>query len=453
MKKIFGVISVASATAVLAGFSSQFVFEHTDNTGILIDVDETLMIEEGGLIGNINNFVTGYNKYSSVSYPMSYEELASSYANSVFINRDFYVCGSNMDIYDYNDVNAYAGFSYCENSELLGSLVISKNARDDLFQGIYDMMINDTEKYVVVDNVIYKDVGDYKYYSSNGEEVTQLELHSIMKHYSEEKKNKLSNFDLDNIEYENSMNLNRLFTDDLESDEEYSIGNSGGNSDGYSMESSEIASHLDDRYGSGYTISSSDTISGVESFIMRKFGRGNHCVLTAYTRIFAYHDDNGHPKFKDDHNDLFSDIEAVAKNNELYDSGNGVDFNHINNVGDDYLRHVGYRKKKFGISYGSNASTYYTFSFNGQVKNEVEDDSPVILAMTSGSYENHAVTVVGYKTYKKTTGKWFYKRTHYVNFVEVYDGWSSEPHYIDYNAFTTIGSDMFSFASFTEVHM
>ncbi|WP_370801795.1 hypothetical protein [Eubacterium ventriosum] len=52
-----------------------------------------------------------------------------------------------------------------------------------------------------------------------------------------------------------------------------------------------------------------------------------------------------------------------------------------------------------------------------------------------GYYGNHSVTVCGYIEYRKKhkIGKVSYYS--YYRMIEVYDGWSSTRHYIDYNAF------------------
>lgn len=80
-------------------------------------------------------------------------------------------------------------------------------------------------------------------------------------------------------------------------------------------------------------------------------------------------------------------------------------------------------------------SYIYVWSFNDQVKKEINADRPVIMNILRGYYGNHKVTVCGYAIYKRTKSYLGIKITKTYDMVQVYDGWSTNKKYIDYSAF------------------
>ena len=68
------------------------------------------------------------------------------------------------------------------------------------------------------------------------------------------------------------------------------------------------------------------------------------------------------------------------------------------------------------------------------VKREIDAGRPLLLNISSGYYGNHTVTIVGYHEYTKGEGK------NKKRFLKVYDGWSKQPRYIDYEQLVAIRS-------------
>ncbi|MFP3153434.1 hypothetical protein LQZ18_03210 [Lachnospiraceae bacterium ZAX-1] len=101
-----------------------------------------------------------------------------------------------------------------------------------------------------------------------------------------------------------------------------------------------------------------------------------------------------------------------------YTDAIGTNPTQINNITADTLGCYGYTSTCKGI---------YVWTFNGQIKAEINADRPVIMNIARGYYGNHSVTVAGYSVYK-TQG------TNYP-FIQIVDGWKNAYRYIDYNAF------------------
>ena len=99
----------------------------------------------------------------------------------------------------------------------------------------------------------------------------------------------------------------------------------------------------------------------------------------------------------------------------------------INNIIDDVLDYYGYSK--------SYSDGIYVWSFGGEVKDEIDNNRPVVMNIARGYYGNHSVTVCGYAIYKsKHDFLWTsYTKTH--DLIRVYDGWTTSTRYIDYEAF------------------
>lgn len=105
--------------------------------------------------------------------------------------------------------------------------------------------------------------------------------------------------------------------------------------------------------------------------------------------------------------------------------GNGL------NVCEDYLQ---------DYNYNSNCNGVYIWSFNSQVKGEIDAGRPVILNITSGYYGNHSVVVNGYEIYEINGVEY--------PFIQVSDGWVYGYRYIDYNDFARSTLASFNTVSF-----
>ncbi|MDD4002706.1 MAG: hypothetical protein PHE12_00695 [Clostridia bacterium] len=72
----------------------------------------------------------------------------------------------------------------------------------------------------------------------------------------------------------------------------------------------------------------------------------------------------------------------------------------------------------------------------GTIMAIVDDNKPVILNMSSGTYGSHTVLINGYKVYySERKFLWWWVRTEYI-MLAVSDGWYSDQRYIDWDAMT-----------------
>lgn len=205
---------------------------------------------------------------------------------------------------------------------------------------------------------------------------------------------------------------------------------------------SDPAKYLVDRYGGTVTLTSSKKLS-MSSFICGDFEEKNNCTLVAITRILKYYNKKGYTKIPSGYKKIYSDVLKIAKGYG-YSEESGTFPTKINNIIDDVLEDYDYPK--------SYSKAYYVWTFKSEVKNEIDNNRPVVMNILRGYYGNHSVTVCGYRIYK-TKHKLpigSYTRTHHL--ICVYDGWKRESRYIDYEAFAF---DLISsgFGSFNTVIM
>lgn len=120
-----------------------------------------------------------------------------------------------------------------------------------------------------------------------------------------------------------------------------------------------------------------------------------------------------------EYNDIYDKVRKVAIEYE-YDPEKGTSFTKINNIVEEVLEGYGYKKAK--------CKGIYIWTFNEQVKKEIDANRPVIMNIAREYYGNHTVTVCGYAKY--VSSGWI---PH--NMIQVYDGWTSARRYIDYEAF------------------
>lgn len=83
--------------------------------------------------------------------------------------------------------------------------------------------------------------------------------------------------------------------------------------------------------------------------------------------------------------------------------------------------------------YNQNINVYLTDSVTSAV-DSINTGKAVYMAINgSSTYQDHAVVLLGYQKYSYTTGWWVFKKTHYVYFYEIADGWKVSSNYFDPN--------------------
>lgn len=183
--------------------------------------------------------------------------------------------------------------------------------------------------------------------------------------------------------------------------------------------------YLENRYGGVVKFKRSRCLNINNDSMSTVSGKSaNNCSLVAISKVLEYLKTSKTPNIPDSIQNIYKDVEKVGKKYGYTDK-KGTDFWDIYDISRDVIKNYGYTPK---------CDTYYIWSFD-TVVNEMSDWTPLILNISSGYYENHSVTVVGYNIY--TIGNREYPM------LRVSDGWHSNKYrYIDFNDFewSSLGS-------------
>jgi len=183
----------------------------------------------------------------------------------------------------------------------------------------------------------------------------------------------------------------------------------------------------------GYTLGYEKTLCSKISNFTQGYLEPNagNCTLASITRILKYFGDQGYTKIPVNTKDIYIKVRDIGVNHgykpSAPDSGvksywyNLVTYNpfEIDNMVQEAWDAFNYQSGK-----GNNK---YTFTFD-TIKNEIDNNRPMLLNIGTGDYSGHTVTIIGYKYYNSPD------RNSYVDkpFLQIYDGWSDEIRYIDY---------------------
>lgn len=184
-------------------------------------------------------------------------------------------------------------------------------------------------------------------------------------------------------------------------------------------------SYVNDRYGSGWSLKNSKTISGVPVYLQADFGDPNNCTLSTLTMIFMYHRNySGKTNIPSDKYVLYNRIKTIATTHG-WTPENGTPPTKIDDIINDVWAYYGY--SGYGVNFYEPVYSAYT--------GQVDMNRPSSINIASGYYGNHSVALVGYRTYQKS---WNPDK----GFLKVHDNWTTETRYIDYAAFvgTTVAS-------------
>lgn len=176
---------------------------------------------------------------------------------------------------------------------------------------------------------------------------------------------------------------------------------------------------VNDAYGSGWTLSTSKTISGVTAHLLTEWSDDSNCALGAITTVFQYWRGKGYSNIPSSVSTLYADVKAKAVELGAWSESTGTDpF-----LADNVVTAV-WAKYNYPHGTGSNIDFWAYSSFTSQVDN----NRPALINIHDGYYADHTVTLFGYKTYNKTlnTDK---------GFLQVYDGWVTASRYISYADF------------------
>ncbi|HEY5586591.1 MAG TPA: hypothetical protein VIK78_19135 [Ruminiclostridium sp.] len=189
------------------------------------------------------------------------------------------------------------------------------------------------------------------------------------------------------------------------------------------------------------SLTSNKTVTNVPNFTMNDFVYGvNNCVLAGTARIIQTlinrHSVIGDLSLKPYDKQVHGFIESIAKKKYNYDIVAGVPFPTDNdNLVKDALNKYGF------LLYDAKNKYLIDANFDA-MKKSVDNNMPFLLncsaqyvntecvnihVTNNPTYTDHTVTGIGYQEYSTVVGS--------INLIEVYDGWSSTPRYIDYDEF------------------
>ena len=182
-----------------------------------------------------------------------------------------------------------------------------------------------------------------------------------------------------------------------------------------------LMKYLSDNYGEGFLVSEAH-IAKVVPLLQKNYGGQNDCTLTSITSIISYIVNN-----KVWITTLYQEVEDIAEK-YFYKEDRGTMYAAIRSIFNESVKK--YSNKTSCAKFGK--GTGYNFEY---IKSKIDEKMPLILSMTNDGmdyYKNHSVTIVGYAIYK-INGK-------NVNLLKIYDNWTTEVSYVDYNKLSPISS-------------
>ena len=176
-----------------------------------------------------------------------------------------------------------------------------------------------------------------------------------------------------------------------------------------------LKNYIDSNYNGAVLLEEKSLI--LDNFIQNDFFLSDkNCSLVAMTRIIKYYCEpfNNIPY---NSKDIYKEIYNIALHYG-FNLRTGTPPTKIDYILSDYFEKIGIEIK---------SKDYYLPNFYKPIKKELDNNRPLIMNIAFGEYNNHSITITGYKIYK-------YKHMN-IKFLEVYDGWKRTHSYIDYNVF------------------
>ncbi len=202
--------------------------------------------------------------------------------------------------------------------------------------------------------------------------------------------------------------------------DEWMLGSYNGQYEDGSYVITDKLAYLKDKYES-YSYTKGKRIAGVLPHKQSSLeADANNCTLTSISTICEYYKNEGYMKIPDDITLIYKDVREIAVGYGYKPDYGTFPTKKINNIVEDSF-------KKWG--YTCNSTNYYLYSWWGYT-NEINNDRPFVLNLTSGTYSNHSITVYGYNEYDVPG-------VIEALFLLVYDNWSTSTRYIDYNVMLT----------------
>lgn len=181
-----------------------------------------------------------------------------------------------------------------------------------------------------------------------------------------------------------------------------------------------LEQYIVDTYGNNYNyfFKCGEHLLNIKPLIQAEYGEDNDCTLVSILTILNYRIGNLNLNY------WYSIIERVAKK-YFYTGQTGTLPFFINSI-----------MKRVTPEYNSYVRYLKNIGFNfNTIKRQLDRDNPVIISMMNDGrnvYKNHSIVVIGYNMYKIDNRN--------IRILAVYDNWSREVRYIDYERLSMISS-------------
>ncbi len=223
--------------------------------------------------------------------------------------------------------------------------------------------------------------------------------------------------------------------------------------------------YIKDRYGNGFILETNKRLSGYNnvqqnsfsSYFKDGYGEGN-CTLSAMLGIMQYlrdykglsklplttttidpkNDsfyeklmDKGYSAYKVTVPSIYSTIRSKAINYGYKIESNAWTSINMANIFTKVMNEYGYMNN----SLNGYAYLMLVWSFESQVKNEIDAGFPTMWNSARGQYGSHSMVVNGYRRYYKNHKIWFIKWKEYKNLMILNDNWQLNDIYFDLDAY------------------
>ena len=393
--------------------STDFTCSYNEDVNYLCNL---LDATEFDLLENVDD------QYGVFFNDVDYEQLAkyAIIANHKDTDYNDIVLSSPIEMYDANDIVSNLGFNFTVGSEQ-GFIVLGKHSKTPLVNIFYNGgSLNAQDKvYCFSNGEIYYKNGN-SYFTIDGYEISSSEFEQ----YKTEKAAFAFNLSENLLDQVSETNLNIVESLEEPDFNVSLLGSShydGTDDDAYGYGGiKNVTTYLKDRYGGTPTVSDSGKSLILNTSTMSTVSgkSANNCSLVAISKVLYYwKTQQNKTGITGTINSIYNVVEDIAEDYG-YNDTDGTFPTKINNILLDAFDHYGYDSTCNGI---------YIWSFDNEVRDEIDSNRPVIMNILRGYYGGHSVTVAGYSIYKTNNTEY--------PIIKIVDGWEAGYRYIDYNAF------------------
>ena len=180
--------------------------------------------------------------------------------------------------------------------------------------------------------------------------------------------------------------------------------------------------YLVENYGGPMLREKKVIIEGIQPLLQKNYGEAYDCTLTSITTIISWLD----PTL--DIQTIYDKVESIAKKYLYNGSKTGTMPIFIQPIFNQSLEYFNINKTtKFRYF----KKIFFDFEF---IQKQIDNNNPLILSLlTDGRdyYKNHSITIIGYSRIQT-------ENRNLAKMLLVYDNWSKEISYIDYNKLSII---------------